>query len=547
MQYLLRILRPEGAERTTPLADASITVGRVRMNDLSFPEDSTLSRQHFMLVKQDTGWAVRDLGTRNGTRVNGDPIAGDRDLIDGDIISAGHVILRFEASGLAADGPARAAAPPVSSASADTLHAERTLTDAIQAGPAQGSLELLVRVCRQLLRPGPKGWYGVILSTAMRYLRAERGALLILEEGELRVRASAGPDLPISSTIRDRVLRERISIFAADVRDDSRFHDAHSLLLQGVSSIIAAPLQTEKDVHGLLYLHKTEAPHFSIEDLNTATVLAHLAAVKREEELLVERERRAEKLADARRRALEAAELMRHAETRAVLAESAASLGRLAAAVSHEINSPIGALNSSVDTLLRTIDKLHAAAGDPRYLELAAELCTSIQASVGRLNEIAARLRRVTNLDRADVQQLDLPLLLRDVAQIVPLTEGATLDLHTPDKLEIVSRPQVLSAVFTSMFDFCRENGAQVVLTSDAGLIRIQVRQPSRVIPEADLLHLFDPAFRSVGGKIGTANWELFSARQMVRELGGELYAESTEERGTVLTAELRPDALDTQ
>lgn len=544
MQYLLRILRPEGAERTTPLADANVTIGRVRMNDLSFPEDSTLSRQHFMLVKRDDGtWAVRDLGTRNGTRVNGDAINGDRELVDGDIISAGHVILRFEASGLAADLSAHETVPgPIS---ADPLHAERTLTDAMQAGPAQGSMELLVRVCRQLLRPGPKGWYGVILSTAMRHLRAERGALLILEDGELTVRASAGPDLPISSTIRDRVLRQRVSIFAVDVRDDSRFHDSHSLLLQGVSSIIAAPLQTEKDVHGLLYLHKTEAPHFTIEDLNTATVLTHLAAVKREEELLVERERRAEKLADARRRALEAAELMRHAETRAVLAESAASLGRLAAAVSHEINSPIGALNSSVDTLLRTIDKLHSAAGQPRYLELAAELCTSIQASVHRLNEIAARLRRVTNLDRADVQQLDLPLLLRDVAQIVPLAEGATLEIVTPDKLEIVSRPQVLSAVFTSMFEFCREDGAHVVLTADADLIRIQVRQPARVLAEADLLHLFDPAFRSVGDKIGTANWELFSARQMVRELGGELYAESTEERGTVLTAELRHAALD--
>ena len=84
-----------------PLAESAVTVGRVRINDLSFPEDGTLSRQHFTLRKRDDAtWAVRDLGTRNGTRVNGETIAEERELRDGDIISAGQVILRFESGGV---------------------------------------------------------------------------------------------------------------------------------------------------------------------------------------------------------------------------------------------------------------------------------------------------------------------------------------------------------------------------------------------------------------------------------------------------------------
>jgi signal transduction histidine kinase len=50
--------------------------------------------------------------------------------------------------------------------------------------------------------------------------------------------------------------------------------------------------------------------------------------------------------------ALEAAEALAGARTRLLLAESTASLGRLAAGLLHELNSPIGALASGLSTLL---------------------------------------------------------------------------------------------------------------------------------------------------------------------------------------------------
>ena len=51
-------------------------------------------------------------------------------------------------------------------------------------------------------------------------------------------------------------------------------------------------------------------------------------------------------------RALNAAEELRHSESRNLIAENAASMGRLAAAVSHELNSPLGAIRSAAETML---------------------------------------------------------------------------------------------------------------------------------------------------------------------------------------------------
>lgn len=59
--------------------------------------DTSVSRRHAELRPSGTGWAIVDLGSTNGTRVNGAG-ASDRPLKDGDTITVGDVQLRFEAS-----------------------------------------------------------------------------------------------------------------------------------------------------------------------------------------------------------------------------------------------------------------------------------------------------------------------------------------------------------------------------------------------------------------------------------------------------------------
>ena len=83
-------------DRRVALGDQALTIGRatdagVRVGDTS------VSRRHAEIRPTGDGWTIVDLGSTNGTRVNGRPIT-ERRLADGDTITVGDATLRFEAS-----------------------------------------------------------------------------------------------------------------------------------------------------------------------------------------------------------------------------------------------------------------------------------------------------------------------------------------------------------------------------------------------------------------------------------------------------------------
>jgi hypothetical protein len=75
----------------------TFTVGR--QGDCTLPvTDTNASRRHCEIRPSGTSWVVADLGSTNGTKVNGLRIQGEHQLKDQDIISVGNTHLRFEAS-----------------------------------------------------------------------------------------------------------------------------------------------------------------------------------------------------------------------------------------------------------------------------------------------------------------------------------------------------------------------------------------------------------------------------------------------------------------
>ncbi|GAA2365022.1 hypothetical protein Cme02nite_32120 [Catellatospora methionotrophica] len=72
-----------------PLAGDRVTLGSADSNDLAVPGDRLLSRLHAVFERYPAGWCVRDLGSRNGTFVNGRRIWQEHVLADGDEIRAG--------------------------------------------------------------------------------------------------------------------------------------------------------------------------------------------------------------------------------------------------------------------------------------------------------------------------------------------------------------------------------------------------------------------------------------------------------------------------
>lgn len=69
-------------------------LGRSAMCDYTIP-DPTVSNRHAELVRSDDGWTIRDLGSLNGTRVNG-WLVTEQQLHAGDTLAIGATLFDFE-------------------------------------------------------------------------------------------------------------------------------------------------------------------------------------------------------------------------------------------------------------------------------------------------------------------------------------------------------------------------------------------------------------------------------------------------------------------
>ena len=95
-----------------PLDGARLTIGRHASNDVALDGDAEVSRVHAVVELVGPSWTVRDLGSRNGTRLNGDLINGDRLLRSGDEILVGSTRLVFRLSEETAYNVTLGAEPP---------------------------------------------------------------------------------------------------------------------------------------------------------------------------------------------------------------------------------------------------------------------------------------------------------------------------------------------------------------------------------------------------------------------------------------------------
>jgi pSer/pThr/pTyr-binding forkhead associated (FHA) protein len=92
-------------------ADRS-TVGRGAENDIAVGEDATASHLHAVLERFSAGWCVTDLGSSNGTWVNGERIWAPRRLRHGDEVRVGETRLMFRDPSTAADASTEAQLDP---------------------------------------------------------------------------------------------------------------------------------------------------------------------------------------------------------------------------------------------------------------------------------------------------------------------------------------------------------------------------------------------------------------------------------------------------
>jgi FHA domain-containing protein len=128
----LEVSGPAGQE-LVPLVGERFTIGRNEGNDLVISIDRTVSGAHAVLERFPFGWSIRDVGSRNGTFVNGERLVGERALHPGDEIRLGRARVTFKS-----DQPA------------DRHH---SVTEAGKPAPelTRREREVLMALCRPLL------------------------------------------------------------------------------------------------------------------------------------------------------------------------------------------------------------------------------------------------------------------------------------------------------------------------------------------------------------------------------------------------------------
>jgi pSer/pThr/pTyr-binding forkhead associated (FHA) protein len=91
-----------GRPQVVALEGARATIGRSGENAVVL-RDGSASRVHALVEQLNGGWLLRDLGSRNGTFLNGERIVGDRVLRSGDELKVGDTKIIFRQQGAASD------------------------------------------------------------------------------------------------------------------------------------------------------------------------------------------------------------------------------------------------------------------------------------------------------------------------------------------------------------------------------------------------------------------------------------------------------------
>jgi hypothetical protein len=282
----LQILLPDGNSRLIVLVGERLSLGRSSAAELCYPDDKALSKQHLAIERDGDGWALRDLGSRNGTMLNGAKITERTPLRSGDRIIAGHLIMIYD------DAWYGAARPVVVFDAHDTeeqtspemviTQLEGVIKSSDAIAHAATHVSALVRAGNELAghRPLPE-LFRFILELSIQAVNADRGLLMTLENGVLVVQANQGQGFRISTAVRDRVLDSRLSVLVRDTSMDDALRGRRSIEEQNIRTLMAVPLQTRDQIIGIIYVDSPSVlREFTRDDLDLLTVMANVAAIR---------------------------------------------------------------------------------------------------------------------------------------------------------------------------------------------------------------------------------------------------------------------------
>jgi transcriptional regulator with GAF, ATPase, and Fis domain len=252
-----------------------ITIGRASQNDLVL-NDPRASRLHCRVTSREDGCVLLDLGSHNGTLVNGLNVLRHR-LEPGDVITIGDTMIGFETvPAVQKQAPATKAAQHKETLIRQLVRERSNLLRLQEVNSAINSEMHL----RSLLER--------IIDFVIELTQAERGFLILMEDGELDFEIARNfeaaevdrPELAISRSIASEVVEGGKPLIVVNAREDDRFKSVQSIANLGLRSVLCVPLTLKGDVIGAVYVdNRLDKGVFSDEDLAVLEAFADQTAI----------------------------------------------------------------------------------------------------------------------------------------------------------------------------------------------------------------------------------------------------------------------------
>ncbi|MBP7747583.1 MAG: FHA domain-containing protein [Phycisphaerae bacterium] len=519
----LIVLQGPDKGRTLRTIDDQVLIGR---GSTQVPlTDPTISRRHAQLQAADAGWLLTDLGSANGTYVNGVRIQKPTRLKHGDQIRVGGTLMVYtgedsvqqfsgvgiprdlvtlDAGSPAVDSAVVASVPSnedsIVLAAPETAYAVKAWKVMRELADVIGSLlpadQLLVRVMDIMFQEADVD-RGVI------FVRDEATDELLPEvvrfRGAAQARASDGKAIMASRTIINHVVESRTGVLCSNVVADKRFQSGKSVQNLGMRSVICAPIVAREQVLGVIHLDCPVTRHtYNENELRLITAIGYQTGLAIENARLVQSHLQRERLAAA---------------------------GETVAYLSHYIKNILQGMRSGAEVVERGLERRDLATATQGWRIVERNLDRSYHLM---LNMLAFSKEREPRFEMLQVNRIveEVVALVQKQADAKRVVLLADLDEHAPPiPVDYDGVHQVILNIVTNAIDAVeREKGIINVRTryhAEQNLVLLSVADNGPGVPAEIRTRIFE-AFQSTKGHGGTG-LGLAVARKIVHELGGTL------------------------
>ena len=295
------VIVEEGSRSALQFTQPEVRIGRAIDNDIRLA-GALASRHHCRIERHGEEIWLMDLGSANGTQVNGERVDKKRRLEEGDVLSVGGARLYVEQLGPGEDPNRTQRIGPATADGAGVLQdlggtGFETLGGEDQR--EQDRLRTYARVTRALLQETElAALLRLIVDSALALVGGERGFVLLAgrlgpkedvqDPREMKVRAARAfdrSDIPVPATrismgIARRVLENGRPLLSVDAGKDERFSGMASVEELRLRSVMCLPIGAEGKSEGVLYVdNRLQRGAFSEQDLELVGLLAAQAAL----------------------------------------------------------------------------------------------------------------------------------------------------------------------------------------------------------------------------------------------------------------------------